>query len=227
MHCTHSSGIWCQRFVFMASVVGLAMPLQSTAQEITVGHVTHYRWLKASDQPTGAIGRDTIESRFSPPSGATRRAVREGSFAAWLRGLPLRPPGSAVHLFNGRLKPQQDLHEAVIRIDVGTRDLQQCADAVIRLRAEYLYSQDRHAEITFNYTTGDPIPFSRWAKGERPRVRSYQRKGKRRWRVDWQHSSRPSYTHQNLRRYLTNVFMYAGTASLSQELKRRRLGIVF
>jgi hypothetical protein len=40
-----------------------------------------------------------------------------------------------VLLYNGAPKFRQDVHAAVIDIDVGTRDLQQCADATMRLRA--------------------------------------------------------------------------------------------
>jgi Domain of unknown function (4846) len=51
--------------------------------------------------------------------------------------LPLRDGRGTVYLNDGRAKPNQALHVAVIAIDTGKRDLQQCADAVIRLRAEY------------------------------------------------------------------------------------------
>ena len=199
-----------------------SIPTSTTAQTETVRQPEHlYRWLPVGDQPRGNVKMDTIESRIAPPPGAQRRRIPIDSFGAWLRGLPLKPSGSNVYLFNGRLKPKQHLHEAVINIDVGKRDLQQCADAAIRLRAEYLYSQQPRPDITFHYTTGDPIPFNRWAKGERPRVREYRRGGKRRWRVDWRRGAVSGDHHTNFRRYLDNVYMYAGTASLARQLKRR------
>lgn len=174
-------------------------------------------------QPRGHVEMDTIESRFEPPEGAIRHRVKMDGFGAWLRGLPLKRRGSPLLLYNGRLKPKQNLHEAVIDIDVGKANLQQCADAVIRFRAEYLYSKASRPEILFHYTTGDPISFRRWAKGERPRVREYKQNGKRRWRVDWVRGGSMGRNHQNFRQYLDNVFMYAGTASLARQLKRRRI----
>jgi hypothetical protein len=66
--------------------------------------------------------------------------VAPGSFGDWLRHLPLVAAGAQVHLFDGRLKDRQDVHAAIVDLDVGARDLQQCADAVMRLRAEYQFA---------------------------------------------------------------------------------------
>ena len=91
----------------------------------------------------------SLTARIRPPAGFLRSQVEVGDFADWLQRLPLKPAGTPVKLFDGRLSPNQDNHAAVIDIDVGTRDLMQCADAVIRLRAEYLYSVGRYG--------GDPL----------------------------------------------------------------------
>ena len=68
-------------------------------------------------------------------------------------------------LHDGSRKANQEAHLAVVDIDVGPRDLQQCADAIIRLRAEYLYAQQAPDRIRFSFTSGDSAPFSRWAEG--------------------------------------------------------------
>jgi Domain of unknown function (4846) len=87
------------------------------------------------------LRKGTIEERFAPPPKTTRIPV--GDFGAWLRRLPLLPEDAPVRLYDGSLKPRQDVHAAVVDIDVGARDLQQCADAVMRLRAEYLRARRR------------------------------------------------------------------------------------
>jgi hypothetical protein len=83
-----------------------------------------------------------------PPPGFTRTSVLKGSFAAWLRQVNLKK-SKTVYLFNGLPKPNQEAQYAVLDVPVGNKDLQQCADAVMRLRAEYLYSAGRYDEIVF------------------------------------------------------------------------------
>jgi hypothetical protein len=115
-----------------------------------------------------------------------------------------------VRLYNGQLKHRQDVHEAVVDIDAGNRDLQQCADAVIRLRAEYLYSLGQYDSIGFRFTNGTPALFQNWRRGQRPAVSGNK--------VRWVASAPADSSHASLRRYLDSVFQYAGSYSLSKEL---------
>ena len=91
----------------------------------------------------------TIETRIKPPENFKRIEVEKNSFAKYLRSLNLKHHGSKVHLYNGNLKNTQNVHVAVVDMNVGNRDLQQCADAIIRLKAEYLYSQKLFDKIHF------------------------------------------------------------------------------
>ena len=160
---------------------------------------------------TNSPERSQLQDRFAPPGGFARYAARPGSFTHWLRRLPLMPEGQRVMLFNGQEKPNQSAHAAVIDIDVGKRDLQQCADAVMRLRAEYLYAQNRFKDIRFNFTGGTPVPFSRWSMGDRPHVSGRK--------THWRRGGRTGRDRQNFKRYMTMIFSYAGTYSLARELK--------
>lgn len=116
-------------------------------------------------------------------------------------------------LYNGRPKPDQSLHAAVIDLDIGTRDLQQCADAVIRLRAEYLYAGGaaERARIAFDFTSGDRVSFARWAQGWRPVVA--------RNRVSWRRDGARGTGRAQFAAYLSTIFAYAGSASLERELE--------
>ena len=163
-----------------------------------------YAW-RASDE-----GASTLADRIAPPSGFERTPTEPGSWGEWLRGLRMKPEGSPVLTYTGAPKWRQDVHVAVVDIDVGKRDLQQCADAIMRLRAEWLFASRRAGDIAFNYTDGGRVPFSRWAKGERP-----SSSGK-----SWKTSAKADGTYPSFRRYMDQVFSYAGTYSLDRELKK-------
>jgi hypothetical protein len=145
------------------------------------------------------------------PSGFIRKKVSSNSFAAYLRNLGLKKPGVSVMLYNGKRKGNQYAHYRVIDMDIGKKNLQQCADSIMRLRAEYLFSQRRFNSIKFNFTSGQNIPFSKWAKGYYPMVKGSS--------VKWIKKTSLNYSYTNLRKYLEIIFIYAGTASLSKELK--------
>lgn len=98
--------------------------------------------------PRGAINPYPSVGAIPLPPGYVRTAASPGSFAAFLRGLPLKKD-KTVHLYDGRPKRNQSAQYAVLDIPVGTKDLQQCADAVMRLRAEYLYACGQSADIDF------------------------------------------------------------------------------
>jgi Domain of unknown function (4846) len=153
---------------------------------------------------------ETIVDRFEAPPGFVRVAVEPGSFSEWLRGLPLTPAGTPVLLHDGRAKADQSDAAAVIDIDIGGADLQQCADVIIRLRAEYLFSHGAFADIAFDFTSGDRYRFQSYAEGIKPAVAGSK--------VSWRQGRRNGASHGSMRRWLDIVFTYAGTMSLSREL---------
>jgi hypothetical protein len=154
-------------------------------------------------------GHDILTTRFNPPAGATRQTDSAG-FAVFIRHLPLLPAEHQVRLYNGRLKSRTDVASAVFNIDVGTEDLQQCADAVMRIRAEYLWKQQQYADIHFNFTNGFRCDYLKWRNGYRVKVSGNN--------VVWEKRAAVSDTYQTFREYLRMVFMYAGTRSLEKEL---------
>lgn len=157
-----------------------------------------------------SIYGQTIESEIAPPNGYIRISSDVNSFTTYLRNLPLLPKGSKVLLYNGQTKRNQTPTYAVIDMGVGNQDLQQCADATIRLRAEYLWKQKRYDEIKFNFTSGFTAEYAKWAEGNRIKVDGNK--------VSWYAQGGKDYSYPTFRKYLDRVFMYAGTASLAKEL---------
>lgn len=152
-----------------------------------------------------------LVNRIAPPKGYERIEAPANSFAEWLQHLPLKKGQPPVYLFNGAKKGNQQAQFAVIDMDVGKQDLQQCADAVMRLRAEYLLATDQHSQIHFNFTNGDKCDYQEWKSGIRPVINGNK--------VSWLQKAQPDASYANFKRYMTKIFQFAGTSSLSKELK--------
>lgn len=177
----------------------------------------------AEPQSLTAPEGDNLMTRFRTPEGFERVPAETGSYEEWLRALPLKEDGAPVLLFDGREKTAQ-VHAAVIAMDVGNRDLQQCADAVIRLRGEYLYQSGKRDAIAFDFTNGFRADYSNWRGGKRIKVDGNS--------VSWTDGGTASDDYSTFRSYLDMVFAYAGTMSLSNELvpvsaENMRAGDVF
>tara|TARA_B110001450_G_C17557137_1_gene455133 strand:- start:67 stop:1017 length:951 start_codon:yes stop_codon:yes gene_type:complete len=186
---------------------------------------------ESSNQPIGEQiiinpSGSTIEKRILPPTGFTRIIGNDGSFAKYLRNLPLKPHGSEVLLYDGSIKTNYNTYDAVIDMEIGNKDLHQCADAVMRLRAEYLWNHKRYNDIHFNFTNGFRVDYSKWMEGKRMVV-----KGNETYWVDkldityvdsWFLKNKLpealSNTYQDFWEYMELIFNYAGTLSLSKEL---------
>lgn len=156
------------------------------------------------------VGPGGTIASLSVPAGFLR-VTKAGDMTDYCRRLALKPEGTPVRLFDGSLKANQDLHVAVLDIDVGKRDLQQCADALMRIRGEYLFEAGRFDDITFNFTSGDPCAWNKWKEGWRPVIAGNE--------VSWEQKRPADNGYQSFRNYLNIVFAYAGSASLAQEMK--------
>lgn len=150
----------------------------------------------------------TIE-KIPTPSGYERVVVDKDAFGTYLRQLPLKK-SRTVYLYNGKQKSNQNAQFAVVDVSVGNKDLQQCADAVIRLRAEYLFQQKKYKSIHFNFSNGFKVDYDMYANGNRLQ----ETKGI----FSWKKTTKQDYSHDTFLKYLDLVFVYAGSYSLSKEL---------
>ena len=90
---------------------------------------------------------NTIFTRFITPKGYKRVEADEGSFADFIGNYPLEPDGTPVYYFDKREKGG-DGHVAVFSMEVAEEDLQQCADSIMRIYAEYLYKSGNEDKIS-------------------------------------------------------------------------------
>lgn len=133
--------------------------------------------------------------RFNCPDSFQRQPSDTNSFAYYLSHLPLKPAYARVHNFDGTLKVNEAAYMAVVDMPISDKDLQQCADAVMRLRAEYLFQQKQYAKIGFRFL-GD---------------------GKLHRYLDYAGNDR---SYKTFRKYMEHVFVYANTASLYAQLQK-------
>ena len=133
---------------------------------------------------------------INPREGFRRVKLAKGSFGEYLRNLPLADDWTGYY-YNGQKVEDQFGIYAVIDRNIGNRDLIQCADAVMLLRAEYLYYQKRYSEIHFNSVSGKQMNYTDYVKGD--------------------------YSYDKFRKYIDYVAAYASTLSLEKELKPRKI----
>lgn len=166
----------------------------------------------------------TLETRFSVPNGYSRVAVENGSLTAFLRGYELKEAGSPVLLYNGKKKGNQKAHAAVFKLPIEEEDLQQCADSVMRVFAEYFYHTGQPEKIAFHFNNGFLAEYEKWRQGNRIKIDGNY--------VYWANSASYDASYESFQSYLRMVFAYAGTYSLVEEsreiaLKEIQTGDIF
>ena len=122
------------------------------------------------------------------PDGFKRIQAVSGSFTAFLQDINLKE-NTTVYLYNGQPKRNQSAQYALLHISTGNKDLQQCADAVMRLRAEYQFAQKQFEQIVFYDNDKTAYSFS------------------------------APFTREHFDTYLNRVFGMCGSASLAKQLK--------
>lgn len=154
----------------------------------------------------------TIATRVNVPEGFTRVTYPQGSFEEYLRNYKLKPYGSKIVNFDGSEYFWQHGHIGILEVPVPKNGLQQCADALIRIRSEYLWDRDRKEEIGFNFTSGHYCSWEKYASGFRPKIEGNQ--------VNFLKTAAADSSKTNFYKYLNLIYTYAGTLSLYHELNR-------
>lgn len=161
---------------------------------------------------------ETLETRVLTPPGYERVEVQEGSFEEFLRQYPLKPAGSKVLLYDGSEKGNQSAHAAVFALPIENYDLQQCADSVMRMYAEYFWATEQYDRIKFHFTNGFLVEYTKWREGNRVTINGNN--------VSWIKSKSRDASYECFVRYLRTIFCYAGTLSMEKESEPTLLSLL-
>ena len=94
------------------------------------------------------------------PIGYERVEAPQDSYAEYLRSLPLKKRGTKVHLYKTNdVAKYQWLSAGVVDMSLLSDD-EQCADACMRMRAEYLYATGQYSKIVFTTINGEKLTYS-------------------------------------------------------------------
>jgi len=154
----------------------------------------------------------TIKSRVRSPNGYKRVSYPKGTFESYLRNYSLKSFGSKIINYDGSEYHWQQGHVGILDIPVPKNGLQQCADALIRVRSEYLWDSNRKSEIGFNFTSGHYCSWKKYAQGYRPQIKGNK--------VSFYKKAEENHTKANFYSYLNLIYMYSGTLSLFNELPK-------
>ena len=152
----------------------------------------------------------TLESRFAVPDGYVRSEYPEGSFGSFVRNYPMKPDGSPVLLWTKEPKGNQRDHAAVFDMMVEDElDVQQCADSVMRIYAEYFRATGQYDRIRFHFVNGFLCDYNSYIQGNRVKVSGDD--------VVWVESQPAEDSDRVFNEFMKIVCAYASTLSMESE----------
>lgn len=165
----------------------------------------------------------TLATRIEAPDGYTRIEASAGGLAEFVRNYEMKPDKSNVLLYNGSPKGNQDAHVAVFKLPIENYDLQQCADSIMRMYAEYYWHNKQYDKIAFHFVSGFNATYGKWIQGYNISVGSG---------VSWTRDSRCDASYESFVKYMRMVFNYASTLSMDKEstsidIKEIQVGDIF
>ena len=167
----------------------------------------------------------TLAERICTPKGYARYEAAKNSLTDFLRSYSMKADGAPVLLYNSSEKGNQRAHAAVFGLPIEAEDLQQCADSVMRVFAEYCLQTGRESQLQFHFTNGFLAEYSKWRDGHRIAINGND--------IRWTDTGTYDDSYESFKKYMRMVFAYAGTLSMDVyeskpiTLKEVQVGDVF
>lgn len=169
----------------------------------------NYAWLSKREAAKYA----PLVDRIAPPDDFTRIPAPAGSFAAWLRHLPVLPADTPVT--TGKRKvvlSSGDPHlAAVIALQPRTEKALAGPNMLVRLRAEYCWATKQMNGVGFHFTSGHLSRWDQWAEGQRPTV-----SGKT---VAFKPAAERDDSRDSFCSYLETIFQYSSVYSVFDDTR--------
>jgi len=151
------------------------------------------------------VAQETVGQIPLPSADYHRIRAEPGSFAAWLRQLPLKKCNLPVLDYRGRIfKTTGDsVVGFIVDLDIKGRRLEQCMDILVRLYADYLWQSRQVADLVLPLPGGYRLAWADWRKGFRPSFKGIE--------VQLNLSTKADSSETSFRRFLNTVFAESHT----------------
>lgn len=154
----------------------------------------------------------TLSTRINPPSGYERVEAGKDSLAAFLRDYPLKKSTGVVKTWDGNKRENQSGVQAVFKLPLEKADLQRSAGSIMRVYAEYFWSQKKFDKISFQFNDGFEADYLKWQEGFRIRMDATG--------AIWVNGGSYDETEDTFRKYMSTVLTYTSAESLEKECKK-------
>ena len=155
---------------------------------------------------------NTLETRVETPEGFIRTKEETNGLGTFLRDFKLKKDGSPVLLYNKQEKENQFAHVAVFKLPLEKEDLQQCADSVMRVYAEFFRAKGEYSRISFSLTDDFKASYAKWREG----YRIYESGNS----YEWEDVAEFDGSDATFKKFMRIVFAYAGTYSIETDSKK-------
>ncbi len=151
---------------------------------------------------------ETLFGRIPEPFAFERQPLEAGSFAAWLRYLPLLPGKPDLLRFNGALSSHQQAYYAILDVPIGNQDAVHGVEAALLLKSLYMLSHGDESAISILLNSGAAVSYAQWQQGYRFVSRGNE--------VFWEQGPRRGTGWQDVLDFLVSAFPLTNTGALRE-----------